>query len=53
MLFNFNTAAALLAICGLASAHVHKRDTTTDIFLWAYGTNISGVNIFYGDGKDF
>lgn len=32
------------------SALYHKRATGSPTSLYAYGTNISGVNVFYGDG---
>jgi hypothetical protein len=53
MLFKLTTAAALLALGGFASALGHKRDAVTDTTLYAYGTNVSGQSVFYGDGKEF
>ncbi|KAA8899146.1 hypothetical protein FN846DRAFT_1023349 [Sphaerosporella brunnea] len=52
MLFNLNTAVSLLALGAFASAATleHKRDAATGTSLYAYGTNVSGINVFYGDG---
>jgi len=45
---------SVLALCGLSAAlglGMHsKRTSTLDTTIYAYGTNISGLPIFYGDG---
>ena len=53
MLFSYTTAAYLLALCGLsnAAAFKHRRDTLSDITVYAYGTESNGDPVFYANGK--
>lgn len=44
-------AAMGMAVCPLALATPVKRAAMTDVSLYAYGGNLSGVSVFYGDGK--
>ncbi len=53
MIFNFNIITGVLALSGTSSAAAfkYKRAAGTQTSLYAYGKNISGINVFYGDGK--
>lgn len=48
MLFNTITLAA--AFLGISSAATFNKRSTESVNLYAYGKNISGLNVFYGDG---
>ena len=52
MLFQYSTAASLLALCSLSNAFAlhHKRDTT-ETALYAYGSEADGAPVFYSNGK--
>jgi hypothetical protein len=42
-----------LALCHISStsALYYKRAGGSETSLYAYGTNISGIEVFYGDGE--
>lgn len=49
-MYYFQFISALPILAGLASAiPLSERTTTEDITLYAYGTNISGFALYYGD----
>lgn len=51
MLFDTKFLAALLAISGVnASMTIKSRAAASNLTLYAYGTNITGLNVFYADG---
>lgn len=50
MLLNIQPVAALLALSGVAIGSSLKRQDSVETALYAYGTNISGIEVFYGDG---
>lgn len=52
MLFFYSTAASLLALCSLsdAFAYKHKR-ATSDVTLFAYGSEANGATVFYDNGE--
>ena len=56
MLFDFTTAASLLALSSFTTAATfqHKRATLTntiDTALYAYGEDADGARVFYHNGK--
>jgi hypothetical protein len=51
MFFTLQNTVALLALSGAASAKgLNQKRDVTNTALYAYGTNISGASVFYGDG---
>ena len=53
MLFDTKFLAALLAISGVnASRTINSRAAASNYTLYAYGTNITGLNVFYADGMN-
>jgi hypothetical protein len=52
MLFNSKFIAALLAIPGATSSNAADPIDPSNLSLYAYGRNISGLTVFYGDGMD-
>lgn len=53
MLFDTKFLAALLAISGVnASKLIKSRAAASNLTLYAYGTNITGLNVFYADGMN-
>ncbi|OBT58233.1 hypothetical protein VE04_01301 [Pseudogymnoascus sp. 24MN13] len=50
MLFNSKFIAALLAIPGATSSNAADPIDPSNLSLYAYGRNISGLTVFYGDG---
>lgn len=52
MLFDFKFIAALLAIPGAISSNAADPIDPSNLTLYAYGKNISGLTVFYGDGMD-
>lgn len=51
MLFDFKLAA-LLAILGAALCEAVDSVSASNLTLYAYGTNITGLTVFYGDGMN-
>lgn len=54
MFFNAKFVAALLAICGGVEAKtaLKSRTAASKLSLYAYGTNITGLSVFYADSMN-
>ena len=52
MLLQYSTASSLLALCSLSNVFAlnHKR-ATTEVTLYAYGSEANGAPVFYSNGQ--
>lgn len=52
MLFDFKLTAALLAVLGATLSEAADSVSASNLTLYAYGSNITGLAVFYGDGMN-